>query len=334
MKAPPFLDVTALKIRQAHEFKVQNWDEMSEWASGKITSVSMAPLGHTELPNGIFHSMRVGRIGISRSMYGKATLVSGEECFGAPVIVSTNIRGHSIPELQGKEDLVNVPDMSFVSDLSQGAHRTQLSANNVQMQLAIDPKLLDEVGRSWFGNIHENKAWRTKTRFGGRGTSWHDCLTYIMRLIAGTSHPLSNRNIRHIEETLCSNLLENWAAQSGINLSEENNIIVPRVIRMAEEYIIEHAADAPTLAEIAQNVDISVRNLTMNFKKFRGCTPGQFLREQRLQAVRKELLVGDQRQTVSQIAASMGYIHMGEFAKAYRKRFGERPSETLKRSIW
>ncbi|PZX14575.1 AraC family transcriptional regulator [Celeribacter halophilus] len=334
MKAPPFLDVTTSKIRQAHELQVQNWDELSEWASGNITSVSMTPLGHTELPNGIFHSMRVGRIGISRSMYGKATLVSGEECFGAPVIVSTNIRGHSIPELQGKEDLVNGPDMSFVSDLSQGSHRTQLSEDNVQMQLAIDPKLLNEVGRNWFGNIHENKTWQTKTRFGGRGTRWYACLTYIMRLIAETSHPLSNRNIQHIEETLCANLLENWAAQSGINLSEENNIIVPRIIRMAEEYIIEHAADAPTLAEIAQNVDISVRNLTMNFKKFRGCTPGQFLREQRLQAARSEFLSSDQEHTVSQIAASLGYIHMGEFAKAYRKRFGEKPSETLKRTIW
>ena len=79
--------------------------------------------------------------------------------------------------------------------------------------------------------------------------------------------------------------------------------------------------------------DISVRNLTMNFKKFRGCTPGQFLREQRLQVARSELLSSDQEQTVSQIAASLGYIHMGEFAKAYRKRFGEKPSETLKRTI-
>jgi transcriptional regulator GlxA family with amidase domain len=86
------------------------------------------------------------------------------------------------------------------------------------------------------------------------------------------------------------------------------------------------------LTEIASALDISVRNLTLNFKKFRGCTPGQFIREQRLQATRKALLEADQDQTVSQIAASFSYIHMGEFAKIYRNRFGELPSETLNRS--
>jgi transcriptional regulator GlxA family with amidase domain len=67
------------------------------------------------------------------------------------------------------------------------------------------------------------------------------------------------------------------------------------------------------------------------FRRFRGYTPSQFLREQRLQGVRQALIRAGRDQSVSGIAGDFGYIHMGEFAKAYRKRFGELPSETLRR---
>ncbi|WP_417268744.1 helix-turn-helix domain-containing protein [Celeribacter sp.] len=332
MKGLSLLDASALEIPHTHTHQVSNWDEMSEWASKNISPMTLSPFDTDDQMDGKIHSAKVGRIGITRTTFGKAALVKVDGFSGAPVIVATNIQGFSIPDLEGRENGVNGTDRSFVFDLSQSFHRSQLSCDNVQLQLAFSPKLLDEICFSWFGNVQNRETWQIKTRFGGRGTSWHACLNYVMRLISDTPHPLSDRNVRHIEETLCANLLENWAAQAGINLSAEDRVIVPHIIRMAEDYMIEHAADAPTLTEVAGALDISVRNLTMNFKKFRGCTPGQFLREQRLKAAQRELLVADRDQTVSQIAKSLGYIHMGEFAKAYRERFGELPSDTLKRT--
>jgi AraC-like DNA-binding protein len=325
-------DMTEAMTRHAQKFQTNNWDELSQWGSSLVPSMVVRPLTNAEQPKALTYATKVGRIGITRTAYGAASNIKLAEFSGAPVVATTNILGHAIPQLDGQEPRVNGTHRSFVFDLSQSEHGSQLSADNVQLQLAMDPKLLDEICYNWFGNVQSRKTWQIKTSFGGVGSSWHACLHYIMSLTFDASQPLTSRNVRHVEETLAANLLENWAAQAGVNLGAEDHNIVPQVIRMAEEYMVENAAEAPTLAEIASTIDVSVRNLTMNFKKFRGCTPGQFLREQRLQAAQKELLAADPSEKVNQIAARLSYIHMGEFARSYRERFGELPSETLKRS--
>lgn len=331
MKDAPFFSEAVSDVPQAQIVKVTNWDQITEWLFKRVGPVKLSPVTSTREPDGSLHSLRVGGINITHTRYGAPSAISIEGFSSAPVVATTNLQGHAFPQINGQETKANGTHMSFVFDLSEYGHQSRMSEDNVQLQLAIEPKLLDDIGRSWYGNLPDRKTWQIKTRFGGRGSSWYACLNYVMKLIAVSNRPLSQRSVQHVEETLCANLIENWATQAGLDVTEEDHVIVPRVIRMAEDYMVEHAADAPTLSEIANALGVSVRNLTMNFKKFRDCTPGQFLREQRLQAAHREFLAGGQGRTVSQIAASLSYIHMGEFAKIYRERFGENPSETLKR---
>lgn len=68
-----------------------------------------------------------------------------------------------------------------------------------------------------------------------------------------------------------------------------------------------------------------------SFKQFRGYTPMAFLREQRLQGIRKALMSAPPGSTVVTIANLWGYSSLGVFAAAYFKRFGEYPSMTLNR---
>ncbi|RPE66988.1 AraC-like DNA-binding protein [Pacificibacter maritimus] len=332
MTSSSFFNAVDTKKRSGQEIRFNEWDEVKEWAKEHVAPIDLIPLSRSHEPHGVLNSMKVGRIGFTCTKYGQPLLIHVEGNSAAPVVATTNLCGHTIPELDGKEARLNPTGNSFVFDLSDRDHRSQLSKDNVQLQLSFCPRLLDEVSQSWFGNAPHRKTWQFKTSFGGSGSSWHSCLDYVTRLIAESPQPMSSRNIRHIEETLAANLLGSWAAQAGVDLNADHHLVVPHMVRQAEEYIIEHAADAPTLAEVANTLGISVRNLSMNFKKFRGCTLGQFLKEQRLQAARRELRAGGQGRTVGQIAASLSYIHMGEFAKAYRERFGERPSDTLKRS--
>lgn len=255
MKGTPFLDTETPQVRQAQEKPIKSWEDVHEWGRERVASIQITALERSVEPIGMLHALQVGRIGVTRTMYGTSARIDVEGYSAAPVIATTNIQGHARPQLDGQEARINGKDMSFVFDLSEGDHHSQLSEDNIQNQLAFDPKLLDEVSYSWFGNIPARKTWQFRTSFGGRGTRWHACLHYVMRLISETSHPLSSRNIRHVEETLSVNLLESWAAQAGLDLSAEEHVIVPRVIRMAEDYMVEHAADAPTLTEIAQALD-------------------------------------------------------------------------------
>jgi len=58
----------------------------------------------------------------------------------------------------------------------------------------------------------------------------------------------------------------------------------------------------------------------------------QWLRRERLHAVRAALLADPApRPSVTQTALRFGFTHLGEFARAYRRAFGEAPSETLAR---
>jgi transcriptional regulator GlxA family with amidase domain len=94
--------------------------------------------------------------------------------------------------------------------------------------------------------------------------------------------------------------------------------------------MIDHAADLPTIAEVAKAVGTSVRTLSGTFKAFRGYPPSTFLREQRLKGAHGSLRAARQGESVASIASEWGYINLGEFARSYRQRFGELPSETLR----
>jgi transcriptional regulator GlxA family with amidase domain len=57
-----------------------------------------------------------------------------------------------------------------------------------------------------------------------------------------------------------------------------------------------------------------------------------YLREIRLQHVRKDLSAADPTETtVTEIATRWGFLHPGRFSAQYRERFGEPPSATLRR---
>ena len=76
---------------------------------------------------------------------------------------------------------------------------------------------------------------------------------------------------------------------------------------------------------------VSVRALTAGFRKFRGHSPIAQLRELRLQGVRAELLSAPPWATVCSVVAGWGYVNQGIFARAYEQRFGELPSQSLRR---
>ena len=87
-----------------------------------------------------------------------------------------------------------------------------------------------------------------------------------------------------------------------------------------------------TARDIAAAAGVSIRTLLEGFRHFRGTTPMAALRAMRLKAVRGELLVAAGRATsVTDIALKWGFINLGRFAEAYRKRYGELPSQTLRR---
>lgn len=99
----------------------------------------------------------------------------------------------------------------------------------------------------------------------------------------------------------------------------------PRVaaaVRLMES----HIEDPLTISQIAGIIGLSNRRLETLFKTALGQRPRNYYLSYRLNAARRQLIAGTG--SVIQIATSCGFNSAAAFSRAYRRRFGESPSET------
>jgi transcriptional regulator GlxA family with amidase domain len=103
-------------------------------------------------------------------------------------------------------------------------------------------------------------------------------------------------------------------------------------VERAQQYIGAHLDDAMTVGDVAAAAGVAHRTLYKHFHDMRGTSPMRYARDCRFAEVREALLQAcPQHNNVTTIAVQWGFCHLGRFSVEYRKRYGERPSETLRR---
>lgn len=120
-------------------------------------------------------------------------------------------------------------------------------------------------------------------------------------------------------------------------LSPDNNIPEHcpynryQLMKQAEEMMLENLARSWTVHSLCTELHISERTLRYGFHEYFGMPPMAYLKIQRLNAVQRQLKTSTADQTtVTDVAIEWGFWHMGQFAKDYKKMFGESPSKTLR----
>jgi AraC-like DNA-binding protein len=108
--------------------------------------------------------------------------------------------------------------------------------------------------------------------------------------------------------------------------------VAPGLVRRAEEFLEAHATEPVTISDLVAQCGCSRRAIFTAFNKYRGYTPMQFLANSRLKSAREALQSPSPGDTVSSIMYACGFSHPGRFSAAYRRRFGESPSETLRKA--
>jgi AraC-like DNA-binding protein len=102
-------------------------------------------------------------------------------------------------------------------------------------------------------------------------------------------------------------------------------------LRRAAHYIGLHLDDAMTVGAVAAAAGVADRTLYKHFHDERGTSPMRYVRDCRFTQVREALLHACPQDNVTTIAVQWGFCHLGRFSVEYRKRYGETPSETLRR---
>jgi len=199
---------------------------------------------------------------------------------------------------------------------------------------------------------------------GGAGilvaTTPVDALERTARLLLGRSGPLAlDRALPERDATggvfarhalfVWNELARGDLLQSPIAMAETEGALLARMVAVvsadtpsanappdrvtrARQYIQENLHRPIRAAEIAEAAGVSGPTLAREFRRHLATSPVAYARARRLDRANRDLNCAHRDETsVAEVAARWGFTHLGEFAAAYARQFGERPSETLRR---
>ena len=105
-----------------------------------------------------------------------------------------------------------------------------------------------------------------------------------------------------------------------------------RAVRDAVRYIEDNERHALSIGEVAQASGCSIRSLQIGFRCDLGTTPHAYLAKVRMALAKNDLERGEGAATVADVAYELGFRHLGRFSSEFRSRFGEYPSEVLRKN--
>ena len=320
-------------LRANRLFESRDLDDTRERISRVMQPHKLQPLAHAGAGTGRAHMdfVRLGGVGLGAIEFGEAMRVHVEEIEDYHLLMFC-LRGNARVLADGEplqastsQGIICPPGRSFVADLSPDCE---------QFVVRLDRRMVEaHCGRAI--RFHETLDLRRPQLQG-----WLDQLRVLATsptmLQAAQRNPLI---AVELERLLVHLLLEGqaWTDASAPAIRNSASAVTPpgiasACVRRAEAYMDAHAADAVCLEDIATAAGVPARTLLDAFKRFRGTSPMQHLRALRLDRVHALLQQADAdgQAQVATLAMDCGFVHLGRFSQAYRERFGQVPSATLR----
>ncbi len=107
-------------------------------------------------------------------------------------------------------------------------------------------------------------------------------------------------------------------------LVDEDNV---QKIRRAKRIIINRMDNPPTLAELADEIGLSLNKLKEGFKQIYGDSVFSFLFDYKMEVARQLLETGSHN--VNEVGLKVGYSTASHFISAFKKKFGTTPKKYL-----
>lgn len=309
------------------------WDAIRIFSSEVYMPYTVAPLGKQIKPKSVLRAAGIGGFTLSRFNYGIGVNIRDFSPEAGTGMVLTTIRGSArhFADKQRFQDTA-VGETYLVDNARTGSYWVDFDPNHLQVNLCFQHDMLADLYERWYGAPADERMWKGQVKFGGPNSSWMALLEYACRCVIDMPEQTENGALgKHIEELLGMHMLMQWRGALGQESFQSVPRLAPMQVRRAEDYLRQHAQEAPTLTEVAAAIHVSVRSLNRAFAEFRGYTPMEFLREERLQGVRAALMAAPHGSTVAAVAMQWGYANLGLFAVNYKRKFGESPSQTLNR---
>ncbi len=138
--------------------------------------------------------------------------------------------------------------------------------------------------------------------------------------------------LRKLEKAFLSCLVEGLLSNYSEELLYQHDSALSCHVRKARVFIDSHLQEDINLGDIAAAAGVCSRLLQKAFSQHCGCSPMRFVTHARLQRIRQELERATSDLKIVDVMMNYGFTQGGKFAKEYQQLFGEKPSDTVKRS--
>lgn len=196
---------------------------------------------------------------------------------------------------------------------------------------AMERQLSRMLGRSLERPIRFDRA---ADLTGDEAVRWHGAIQLLSsEVISPDSLIQQGLGAASIEELIVSTLLYIQPSNYFDHIRHAHGTSGRVAVRRSLEYIEQHLAEPISMADLARYASVSIRSIQAGFREDLGTTPVAYIRDQRLDKVRRALLAAlpTDGLTVGRVAERWGFSNPGSFSVRYRQRFGESPSQTLRR---
>ena len=265
--------------------------------------------------------------------YGRLPVALSPGPARSDFLLQLPIRGHLAASI-GSESVEGSPSLAVIASPTCERCRFVSDADSPRLQLALDQaaligQLAALLGEPPKAPLRFAPAMDLTTGYG-RSLAQH-VLMAVTSIDEADSVLLNPVTMSAFEQFIVTALLLSHPHSYSEALGRLHKSIAPRDVRRAVDYIEAHLHQSITVGDLVTATGVAGRTLFMHFKDFKGVSPMRYLRDARLRQVHQALLRADPEASVTGIAMGTGFTHMGRFSIAYRRRFGESPSQTLRR---
>jgi AraC-like DNA-binding protein len=284
--------------------------------------------GASQQVNARMHHMPFGGVSLNRLKYGAEVDIEP-----GPLqdfyLIQMPLAGHA-SITSGAQRVDSGTDMAVVISPSDETVM-RWSADCDQLMVRIQRQLVDRAVGALSGSL-EPEALRFQLGFRWRECAPWNCL--VQYLNACASHPFDPVQYRlmvsHIEQLVVSTLLGAQAHDKPAANAARCSVVLPRHVRKVQDFLHAHASEPVAADQMALIAGVSLRSLYAGFKEYCGVSPMQYLRALRLDGARQSLL-NEPNCNIAAVAMHWGFGHLGRFSIEYKQRFGESPSQSLRR---
>lgn len=246
--------------------------------------------------------------------------------------VNITVEGRAASRAGNEDPIMTTAGQAMVFPVGQPAQLTwSADARHLCLmasRASLEGELEQLLGRSLPARLAFEHGLRTEVT-----RRWQPVLDLVQQELEDPQGLLTRSRVaRHVEGLIVDGLLLTQPHNYLDLLLKEAPPGAAGAVARAVELLEERPGEPWTVVRLAQEVHLSVRALQYGFKRDFDMPPMAYLKRVRLRHARMALLASHpESTTVRSVALEYGFLHMSRFAAAYRKAFGEQPSETLAR---